>query len=284
MFYFEKQMNFLLRLLFALSLVFIISDSFGQSSSYISPEFKVRYQDTTGRYIQLINYFDSSYYTREIYLRKKINEQQAEYYKIEIDTATGIGSLEEELLENMNLQIGKTLEIPNLELKQNKINKVEIRSEQGFLSVGLKSGRSNLKKISGTILNVYDSSIVSNSVPCKQELSKGKYFLKLETIPPIKRTLYIKPSKIVFFQVHRPVPLHIINKKAYDEYVLEFAHYPYKKFRLGKKGSLDEQQQILYLQPKKVYVMKYKKKGRHRYRKKKFYIDTSMELFNITLD
>lgn len=251
-------------------------------TTYIHPEYKIRLRDTVGTYVQLINYFDRSYYLHDIYLRQMHANGGWVYHKIPVDTSTGISVVPANT--NFQVQIGKVLELRNVIFKKDKVTRIEIRNEGGFVALPVKWGKAPYKEITATFLYTYDSTLSNTTLPTAMELPQGKYNLSLNTLPEIRRTIYLKPSRILYFPIHKPVPFKMVCKKTNMEFKLFYAEYPDKKFVLCKKGDLKDGMLPIYLQPKKIYQLQYRKKGRKRYSKKRFYIAPNMELFILSLD
>ncbi len=277
----------LLALLFVLVL-FTASSQAQMANSYIEPEYKIRLRDTTGTFIKIINYFDRTVYKKDIFLKRTLGNGSANYIEVEIDPNSGIGVIPKSVDTPVHVQIGKTLEIKNVTFKKNQVNKIEIRSEEGFLSMPYKWGRAQAKGIKGTLQHAYDSTISNVVLPAKVKRNKGKYYLQLNTIPAIRKTIYLKPSTIFYSSVHRAIPIQIMNAKNFERYKLFYSKYPEKKWKLCNEGTFNENNNEavfhLDLQPKKLYQIQYRKKGKKRYKKKDFYLDTSMDVFNLMLD
>ena len=265
-------------------ILFFLNELAAQKNvKYIQPDYKIHTRDSAGTYLQIINYYDRTYYTNQIYLKKVFDNGSFQYIPMAIHKETGIGLIPNSINGKINLQIGKAFEIKDLSFKKDKVNKIEIRSEGGFVSLPLKWGRAQYQRIEGRIINVYDSAAVELTVPFIAELPKGKYVLKLRTIPEIKKIIYLKPSSIFYYPSYTSVPFRIINSQDYGDYKLFFSYYPYNEYKLCSKGSFGKDKFQLYLQPKKLYKIHYRKKGKRRYRKMKFYIDINMDVFNMEL-
>lgn len=271
----------------ALSLLVLLwaDISFAQDRAlYAQPEYKIKYRDTVGTYIQLVNYFDRTIYNKSIFLKKTISDNSAQYIAVPIDSISGIGVLTSTIETDIHIQIAKTLEIKNIKLKKNALNRIEIRSEMGFVSLPLKWGRTAYKTIYGNLVNAYDSVTTAIRIPSIIKSAKGKYYLTLNTIPPVRKTIYLKPSSIYYNPIYKSIPFQISNAQDYGDYKLFYSYYPYKKYKKCQEGKLGKAGFEILLQPKKLYRLEYRKKGKRRFKKKKFYMDISMEVFIMELD
>ncbi len=266
-------------------ILLIAKTSTAQSSKdYIQPQYKIQYKDTNATLLQIVNYYDRTFYTKHIRLRRVLADSSAQYFYLYIDTASGIGFIPRAIKFKVQLLIGKTLLLQDIVLKQNKLNRIEIRSEGGFVSLPMRMNQSsNLHTIKGSIVNLYDSSAFDITLPYHKEHSSGTYYIHLKTNPVIHKKVYVKPSVAFEKTIDHDVLFQAINTRGYDDFKLFYANYPFKKFKLCKEGVLDNTSFVLWVQPMKMYKFIYRKKGRKKYKTKRFYISRSMATFVVEL-
>ncbi len=250
--------------------------------SYMKPEYKIHYKDTSGTYIRILNYFDRSFYQHNIVLKEHAADSFTRISYITIDTVTGYGKLTD-LDKNYELRIDRTLMIDTINIIKNKVCQIEIRDTKGFINLQAKNNGQQMYPTGYLIDSMRQDSIPIN-LPFQSSLATGKYALKLETTPPIVRTIYLKPAAIFFKEFYSSVKVSLMNKEGYFEYTLYAATRPYTDWRMCSTGHLTGAKTTLYLQPNYLYRIHFKKKGRKKAIEKTFYINSNMKHFIYTLE
>lgn len=253
------------------------------SNNYIQPEYKIRLRDTTGTYLQVQNYFDRTYYKYNIYLKEILSDGTSRYAKIDIDTVTGLGLIPNNFVGIRNVQIQRSLEIQDVSIKKDAVNRIEIRNEQGFFNVYYSNYISNQQLTWMKVINTYTKDSFETKVPANISLPKGKYEIRFKTNPVIKRTVYIKPAQITTRGIYRCIPIQFLGLNSETEIVVHRYYYGdkvYKKIFTTKTSIVDP---VYYFLPKAKYKISYRRKGKKRFRTDTFYLRTDMQKFIKTL-
>ncbi len=281
-----------MKTLIASSFVFFVYYTFplsvlGQNNQqYIQPEYKIIRRDTMGTFIQIINYFDRSYYSKDIFLKKNVEENGSQFILLEMDSTSKIAPISTKFSPPYTLQIGKTLEIIDIELEAEKLNIIEIRGENGFLSLrNFPSERivDNAPKVQIFKHNWQDT-IEVNTIPKGIELPMGKYGVLWHTLPKKYYTVNLNPSEIKHIWNFTPIPFRIICTDSSMEYNLYAAAKPYKVFKALTTGESIRGFSNMVIQPYFAYRLEYRKKNRGRFKSKQFYVSNTMTEMTINLD
>ncbi len=244
---------------------------------YIQPEYKMRYRDTVGTFLQVQNYFDRTYYTKEIYFRIKEGD---EYYgeSLSPDTTNGLSKVVRTISKKADLRINKCFEIKDIIIQENKINRVEIREETGTLSlIMVDVERYDTANIPVVILTKEKEkkkkadTIALGTLPLTQSLPIGSYKVLIKTIPEYVFTFYSKPAIVKLKYIREPVFFDIKNEKELAEIRIEAYNYYKKKYYKCYNKVFDGSFDRIKILPKVLYKVQYRKIGKRKFKTDYFY-------------
>lgn len=277
-------MSISLRICIILLSIFWVQLTFAQNNTQlIQAEYKIRYRDTTGTYLQVINYFDRSYYKYNIYLKEKLPNGSGRYAKMKIDTATGLGLIPERAIGKRNVQINRCLEIKDVTIKKNAINRIEIRNEKGFLNIFYPNPIANQQTTTMIVVNTYTKDSFQTEVPTALSLPQGKFEIIFKVHPKLKRTIYVKPSKIIHKRVYRSIPVKFNGLSLGTSIKVHKWNYTDKTYSKIYSGVATTDNPIIYFLPKTKYKIYYKRKEKRRSRSAVFYTRANMKEFILTM-
>lgn len=263
-----------LRSLLLLCLTFcMLAVNAQEARRYVHPEYKIRYRDTVGTYIQVQSYFDRSYYTNEIYFRIKKGEDY--YGEILSPDSNGLCKVVRTIDKNADLRINKCFEIKGITLKENKINRIEIREERGTLSLIITDVvRFDTASIEVLVIKQQKNNngdTTRGTLPYAQLFPTGSYEVLVKTIPEYRFKYYAQPAAIKQKNINEPVFFDIKNEGEIAEIKMEAAYFPYKKFYPCYAKLFDGTFDQIKITPKRLYKVHYRKKGKRRFKKYTFY-------------
>lgn len=266
-------------LLFVLTMIMSRAALAQSCPVYIHPEYKIRTRDTTGTYLQIINYFDRTFYQRDIYLKEILPDGSSTYTDIKINPLSGLGILPTKSLHKQNLQIAKCLEIENIKIKKNAINRIEIRDENGFLNMRYCNPIKNQQSTKVKVINTVTKDSFETDIPETFSLPLGMYEIVVNVNPPLRKTVYIKPAQINRLPIYRSIPVKFMGLN--NDTQIKIDKYNYKTKRYEKVFTIASvtENPTFYFLPRAKYKIYYKRKGKRRFRSAVFYLTKEMQEF-----
>lgn len=248
---------------------------------YVEPQYRVVLHDTAGTFIQVQNYYNRQYYTEDLYCNQPKGDMNYTTTLL-VHPLNGLAKADKLAGHLVDIHIQKTFVLHNVSITQDKINRIDIWDEHGFLSIPLlAASRKDTGRIKVEIRSSEDT--LFETIPCIMAMPKGRYELLIHNLPQKSYTYYAHPSEIKTYYFNEPILCQFKNVENFHNATLLVKDYKLQSFVPIIKNLPLSTDSSLQLLPKHVYQVEFQKKNRKKLYHTFFYPKPQFEIYYIDL-